>query len=149
MHIQHTTADIKNMFSRPMPLGTCYEVCFLSDGLHKRPHNASSQPDFFATSGQVFGYESCLSDSSYSAARKLGNHNTMFADTHVSLTIKEHSQACWQLCVINATRTKTAHVIWWIRSIVQGSSRWQVNTNGNANVRTWALPCASISCHCY
>lgn len=67
---------------------------------------------FFATSGQVFGYESCLSDSSYSAARKLGNHNTMFADTHVSLTIKERSQACWQLCVINATRTKTAHVIW-------------------------------------
>lgn len=42
---------------------------------------------FFATSGQVSGYESCLSDYSYSAACKLSNHNMMLADTHVSLTI--------------------------------------------------------------
>lgn len=156
-------------------------------GLHKIPQNTNSQPDFSTTSGQcqVFGYESCLSYSSYSTAHKLSKnampvaaiyfsfhkkkvlHKAFFCYERSSLcfffpnlllgvAVSEKaahlqrpklSQACWQLWVINAvcaTRTKTAHVIWWIRSIVQGLSRWHVNSNGNRNVRTWAPPRASF-----
>lgn len=159
-------------------------------GLHKILHNTNSQPDFSTTSGQCqgFGYDSCLSYSSYSTSHNLSKNAMPVASIYFSfhnkkkkyrtrpscVVMKGHlcafffpilllggavsekaahlqwpklSQACWQLWVINAvsaTRTKTAHVIWWSRSIVQGLSRWHVNSKGNRNVRARTPPHASF-----
>lgn len=60
-------------------------------GLHKILHNTNSQPDFSTTSGQCqgFGYDSCLSYSSYSTSHNLSKNAMPVASIYFSFHNKK------------------------------------------------------------